>query len=101
MEAFHGQQACLSLLGVLLRGFGSGEGFAIQGGEAGLSAQEAGHEEVEEGPQLQHVVLDGGASQDEAVASHQGLACLQRASQRFKTGPTSWQRQPAELMGLV
>ncbi len=48
MKAFHGQQAGLSLLGILLGGPGSGEGLAVQGSEARLSAQEARHQEVEE-----------------------------------------------------
>lgn len=77
MEGIHGQQASLCLLGVLLGGTGTGEGLSVQAGEAGLAAQEAGHEEVEQGPELQHVVLDGGAGQDEAVLSHQSLAGLQ------------------------
>ncbi|KAA6421353.1 MAG: hypothetical protein FRX49_08630 [Trebouxia sp. A1-2] len=45
MKAFHGQQTCLSLLGVLPGGPGSGEGLAVQGSEARLCAQEARHEE--------------------------------------------------------
>lgn len=70
MEAFHGQKACLRLLGVLLGGLGSGEGFAIQGSEACLRPEEAWHEEVKQGPELQHIILDGGASQHESVVSH-------------------------------
>ena len=77
VESLHGQQAGLRLLGALLGGLGSGEGFAVQGGEVGLGPQEARHEEVEEGPQLQHIVLDGGARQDEAVLRHHSLAGLQ------------------------
>lgn len=80
MEALHSQQASLCLLGVLLGGLGSGEGLAVQGTETGLGAQKAWHEEVKEGPELQHVVLDGGTSQDEAVLRCQCLACLHALS---------------------
>ena len=73
----HGQQACLRLLGALFGGLGGGEGLAIQGSEVGLGPEEARHQKVEEGPQLQHVVLDGGASQNEAVLRYHSLACLQ------------------------
>ena len=77
MKSVHGQQACLGLLGVLLGGACTGEGFAVPGSEAGLAAQEAWHEEVKQGPELQHVVLDWGARQNEAVLRHQCLASLQ------------------------
>lgn len=77
MKGIHGQQASLCLFGVFLGGAGAGEGLAIQAVEVGLAAQEARHEEVKEGPQLQQVVLDGGTCQDEAVLSHQSFACLQ------------------------
>ena len=36
VEALHGQQACLRLLGALFGGLGGGEGFAVQGSEVGL-----------------------------------------------------------------
>ncbi len=84
MKAFHSQQACLSLLGVLLGGPGTGESLAVQGTEARLTAQEARHEEVEQGPKLQYAVLDGCASQNEAVLSYQGLACLCQHIQQVK-----------------
>lgn len=77
VKGVHGQQASLCLFGVFLGGAGAGEGLAIQAGEVGLAAQEARHEEVKEGPQLQDIVLDGGSCQDEAVLSHQSFACLQ------------------------
>ena len=77
MEALHGQQACLRLLGALFGGLGGGEGLAVKGSEVGLGPQEAWHEEVKEGPELQHIVLDGGARQDEAVLRFYSLACLQ------------------------
>ena len=77
VEAHHGHQACLRHLGTLFGGLGGGEGLAVQGSEVGLGPQEAWHEEVEEGPQLQHVVLDGGPRQDEAVLRFHSLACLQ------------------------
>ncbi len=48
MKALHGQQACLSLLGVFLTGPGTGEGLAVQGSEACLCAQEARHQEVKQ-----------------------------------------------------
>ena len=76
VQALHGQQAGLCLLGVLLGGLGCGEGLAVQGGEVGLGPQEARHEEVKEGPQLQDIVLDGGARQDEAMLSCYSLARL-------------------------
>ena len=77
VEALHGQKACLRLFGALFGGLGGGEGLAIQGSEVGLGPQEARHEKVEEGPQLQHIVLDGSACQDEAVLRYHSLACLQ------------------------
>ena len=77
VEALHGQKACLRLLGALFGGLGSGEGLAIQVSEMGLGPYEARHEEVKEGPQLQHIVLDGCACQDEAVLRYYSLACLQ------------------------
>ncbi len=50
---------------------------AILGIELALAAQESWHEEVEEAPQLHHVVLDGGAGQQQSVLRHHAFAGLQ------------------------
>ena len=78
VQALHGQQSLLRLLGSLLGAPRTVEGFAKGLVEAGLTAQEVGHQEVKQAPQLQHVVLDGRASQDEAVLGHHLLAGLRK-----------------------
>jgi hypothetical protein len=40
--------------------------------EVVLAVKECGHDEVQQGPQLRHVVLYGGAGQEDAVAAAEG-----------------------------
>ena len=46
VESLHGQKPSLSLLGLLLGCARTGQGFAVQGAEAGLGPEKARHEEV-------------------------------------------------------
>uniref|UniRef100_A0A6B0V404 Uncharacterized protein n=1 Tax=Ixodes ricinus TaxID=34613 RepID=A0A6B0V404_IXORI len=61
MQGLHGQHPGLLLLGGGLGVPRLQDGLAEAGRKLALRAQEARHEEVEEGPQVQHLVLDRGA----------------------------------------
>jgi len=78
MERLHGQSSAFLFLG---RGLGvpTGQnGLAVTRLELLLAAQESGHEEVEQRPQFQHVVLDGRSREDEPVIGDQLLDGLGR-----------------------
>ena len=64
-------RTCFLLLGRALGVAALQDGPAVARLELALAAEEAGHEEVEERPQLEHVVLDGRAAEDEAVRALQ------------------------------
>ena len=77
VEALHGELSSLSLSTACFGGLGGRQRFAVPRIEGCLRAQEARHQEVEQRPQLQHVVLDWGAAQYEPVMCRYALHSLQ------------------------
>ena len=78
MKALHGQQAGLGLRAARPGALGCGQRLAVARVEGRMRAQEARHQEVEQRPELQDIVLYWRAAEDEPVLCVDLLDGLQR-----------------------
>ncbi len=76
MQALHGEQPGLRLRTAGLGPPGGGQRFSILAMERSVRPEEARHQEIEQRPELQHVVLDRRAGENEPVLRNQPLCRL-------------------------